>query len=333
MTNMMELAVTNLTSPAILFFGLGLFISLIKAKVEFPGAASDFIILYLLTAIGFKGGATLAETGLNSILGSLLGALLLCVLIPVYSFYLLWRIGGLKIDDAAAIAGHYGSISVVTFMAASTFLINLQVGYEGYINGLPALMETPGIIMALFLASWTKQKNHGTTGAKEGTIGQVAKNVILSKSVVLLLGAMVAGYLSGPRGLEPVKVFYQDIFMGVLSLFMLEMGMAAASKLMDIKKQGLFMVLFGILTPIFNALLGIVTGLIIGLSVGGATLLGVLTASSSYIVAPAAMRTSLPKASPALYLGTSLGITLPFNLVIGIPLYYGIAVYFANLFK
>lgn len=331
MANMLELAIANLTSPVVLFFGLGLLITVIKAKVEFPGAVSNFINIYLLTAIGFKGGAAIAAAGLSAVFLPILGSLFLGLIIPVYSFYILWRIGRLDSDNAAAIAGHYGSISVVTFMAAAVFLTNLRIDYEGYINGLPALMETPAIIVALILAFWVKRKGSQKFLQKDISLGQIAKAVVLSKSVVLLLGAMAVGYLSGPGGLATVKTFYVDIFMGVLSLFMLEMGMVAASKLWELKKAGVFLMFFGIITPMLNGLLGVLTGLFLGMSVGGATLLGVLAASSSYIVAPAAMRVSLPKANPALYLGASLGITLPFNLIFGIPLYYHMAVYFANL--
>lgn len=333
MGNMTDLALANLTSPVVLFFGLGLLITLVKARVEFPGAASDFITIYLLTAIGFKGGAAIAEAGMSSIFLTILGAVFLGLIIPVYSFYVLWRIGRLKSDDAAAIAGHYGSISVVTFMAAAAFLTNMNVEYEGYINGLPALMETPAIIAALILAFWAKHNSVNNSSRKDISLGQATKNVVLSKSVILLLGAMVVGYLAGPKGMETVKVFYKDIFMGILSLFMLEMGMIAASKLWELKKAGVFLILFGILTPLVNALMGILIGVFVGLSVGGVTLLGVLAASCSYIVAPAAMRASLPKANPALYLGASLGVTLPFNLIVGIPIYYRLSIYFVNLFR
>lgn len=332
MGNMADLALVNLTSPAVLFFGLGLLITLIKARVEFPGGVSDFITIYLLTAIGFKGGAAIAQAGMSSIILTILGAIFLGLIIPIYSFYILWRIGKLKSDDAAAIAGHYGSISVVTFMAAAAFLTNMQVHYEGYINGLPAIMEVPAIVVALMLAFWVKQNSAGESLRKDVSLGQVAKNVVLSKSVVLLLGAMVVGYLSGPKGMESVEFFYKDMFMGILSLFMLEMGMIAASKLRELKRAGIFIILFGIITPLLNGLLGILTGVFVGLSVGGATLLGTLAASSSYIVAPAAMRVSLPKANPALYLGASIGVTLPFNLIAGIPLYYSMAIFFNKLF-
>lgn len=327
MGTMFEQAMTNLTSPVVLFFGLGLLIALYKAKIEFPSAISDFITIYLLVAIGFKGGVAIAQTGLHSIFITMLGAILLGIIIPIYSYYTLLHLGRLKSDDAAAIAGHYGSISIVTFMAATVFLTNLQVYYEGFMYGIPALMEVPGVIIALMLATLVKKKSTKITN-NDIPLVQVAKQVILSKSVVLLLGSMVVGYISGPKGMETVEVFYKGIFMGMLSLFMLEMGMVAATKISDLKKTGAFLVLFGIITPIVNAALGVTIGVLVGLSLGGVTLLGVLAASCSYIVAPAAMRVSLPKANPALYLGASLGVTLPFNLVIGIPLYYQMANYF-----
>ncbi len=331
MGSILELALINLTSPVVLFFALGLFITILKAKIEFPGAISDFITIYLLVAIGFKGGVAIAQAGLSSIMMTISGAVFLGIFIPLYCFFILWRVGKLKSDDAAAIAGHYGSISVVTFMAAAAFLTNMQVNYEGYLNGLPALMEVPAIVVALILASWANQKNRENSALEETSFVQVTKQVVLSKSVVLLLGAMVVGYLTGPKGMATVEVFYKDIFMGMLSLFMLEMGIVAAGKLGELKKAGVFLVIFGVLLPPVNALLGILIGAAAGLSVGGATLLGVLAASSSYIVAPAAMRVSLPKANPALYLGASLGVNLPFNLVVGIPIYFYMADYFIKM--
>ncbi|MDA8226225.1 MAG: sodium-dependent bicarbonate transport family permease [Desulfitobacterium hafniense] len=330
---MLELAITNLTSPVVLFFGLGIMITILKAKVEFPNAISDFISIYLLVAIGFKGGVAIAEAGLASIIGTIIGALALGVVIPLYSFIVLWKVGKLKSDDSAAIAGHYGSISVVTFMAAAAFLDNIQVNYEGYVNGLPALMEVPAIVVALILASWAKQKNGPKHSEEQTSLSRVTKQVVLSKSVILLLGAMAVGYFSGPKGMDTVGFFYKDIFMGMLSLFMLEMGMVAAGRLGELKEAGIFLVIFGILIPPVNAILGIATGIVAGLSVGGVTLLGVLAASSSYIVAPAAMRVSLPKANPALYLGASLGVTLPFNLIVGIPMYFYIANYALSIVK
>ncbi|MDW7675108.1 MAG: sodium-dependent bicarbonate transport family permease [Bacillota bacterium] len=327
MENILELALKNLSSPVVLFFALGLAITLVKAKVEFPVAISDFLSIYLLVAIGFKGGVAIAQAGINSMLVTVVGAIFLGLIIPIYSFYILWRIGKMKSDDAAAIAGHYGSVSVVTFMAATAFLSNIKIGYEGFLNGLPALMEIPAIIVALILAALAKGNIKENKATQELALLESSKKVIMSKSVILLIGAMGVGYLTGPEGAVSVEFFYKDIFMGMLSLFMLEMGMLAALRLGDLKKAGIFIVLFSIFIPLINGFLGVVTGSLIGLSLGGITLLGVLAASSSYIVAPAAMRVSLPKASPALYLGTSLGITLPFNLIIGIPIYYYLAQY------
>lgn len=327
---MLDLAAINLTSPIVLFFALGLLIKIAKAKVEFPGAISDFISIYLLTAIGFKGGIAITQIGLQSIWLPVLGAVFLGVIIPFYSFVILRRLGKFNSDDSAAIAGHYGSISIVTFMAGSTFLVNLQVPFEGYINCLPAVMEVPGIVAALILAYWVNQKGLYDSVKQKNTLGQVTKQVVLSKSVVLLLGAMVVGYIAGPRGMDTVEVFYKDIFNGMLSLFMLELGMIAAAKLGEFKKMGLFLMLFGIIVPLINALLGILVGVLIGFGLGEVTLVAILAASSSYIVAPAAMRVSLPKANPAMYLGASIGITLPFNLVVGIPVYYYMAGYFFN---
>jgi hypothetical protein len=329
-----EVALVNLLSPVILFFGLGLLIALTRAKVEFPSSASDFITIYLLIAIGFKGGVAIAENGLTvDVAFTVLGAVLVGALIPVYSFFILWRIGKLRIDDAAAIAGHYGSISVVTFVAGTAFLGTLAVSYEGFIYGLPAVMELPGVISALMLVSWIKEKNRNDLAQARVTLGQTAKRVVLSKSVVLLLGGLVVGYVAGPQGMASVEFFYRDLFLGVLSLFMLEMGIIAGGRLADLWKAGWFLVLFGIVMPPLNALGGLTVGVVSGLSVGGTMLLGLLAASCSYIVAPAAMRMALPKANPALYLGISVGVTLPFNLLVGIPLYYYLADYLVGIVR
>lgn len=329
----LSLAITNLKSPVVLFFVFGVIIVLMKAKVEFPSAITDFISIYLLVAIGFKGGVAISSAGLNtSVIFSIIAAVLIGLIVPLYCFFILWRVGKLKSVDAAAIAAHYGSISVVTYIAAVAFLDNMHISYEGFINGLPAIMEVPAIITALVLASWAKRRSQSTEVGQDYSIGQVLRQVVLSKSVVLLLGSMTVGYITGDKGMESVEIFYKGLFMGMLSLFMLEMGMVAADKVGGLKKGGIFLLFFGILMPPLNALLGVLVGLSIGLSEGGATLLGVLAASCSYIVAPAAMRVSLPKANPAMYLGVSLGVTLPFNLIIGIPLYYYLTKYLAKLF-
>lgn len=333
MNNMFELAVANLTSPIILFFGLGIVIGFAKAKVNFPAAVSEFISIYLLTAIGFKGGAAIAEYGVNSIIIKVLAIILVGAVTPILAFYILRSLGKFCVDNAAAIAGHYGSVSVVTFMAGTIFISNLNISYEGYINGFPAIMEVPGIVVALFLASYFKQKEKNSINDDEFSINQVIKQVILSKSVILLLGAMVVGYFSGANGMNMMQVFYKDIFYGMLSLFMLELGIIAASRLGDLKTSGVFLIIFGTLMPVLNGIIGIIVGITIGLSLGGTTLLAILAASSSYIVAPAAMRISLPKANPALYLGVSVGVTLPFNLIVGIPLYYFIASYMIQLLR
>ncbi|MDP3045825.1 MAG: sodium-dependent bicarbonate transport family permease, partial [Bacillota bacterium] len=275
MASVFEVALVNLLSPVILFFGLGLLIALTRAKVEFPSSASDFITIYLLIAIGFKGGVAIAENGLTvDVAFTVLGAVLVGALIPVYSFFILWRIGKLRIDDAAAIAGHYGSISVVTFVAGTAFLGTLAVSYEGFIYGLPAVMELPGVISALMLVSWIKEKNRNDLAQARVTLGQTAKRVVLSKSVVLLLGGLVVGYVAGPQGMASVEFFYRDLFLGVLSLFMLEMGIIAGGRLADLWKAGWFLVLFGIVMPPLNALGGLTVGVVSGLSVGGTMLLG-----------------------------------------------------------
>jgi hypothetical protein len=312
----------NLLTPIPLFFALGLFATLVRSELKVPEPLYIGLVLYLLAAIGLKGGAEIHEVGLGTILIPLVAAALLGIIIPCVAYVILRRIGRFSIHDAAAIAGHYGSVSAVTFAVASQFLASLQLHPEAYTSAFLAIMEPIGIVAAIFLARFAFQIE--STG-RNGWLKQVLHEVMTGKGTLILLGALLIGYLSGPQGTAVTKAFFVDPFKGVLCLFMLEMGLLAGQRLTEVRAVGVFLIAFGILMPIINGLFGVITGGAVGLSVGGATLLGVLAASASYIAAPAAARISLPEANPSLYLTASLGITFPFNIALGIPLYFWFA--------
>lgn len=313
----------NLLAPIPLFFALGLFAALVRSDLKVPEPLYVGLVLYLLAAIGLKGGAEIHEVGLTAIWMPLVAAALLGSLIPCLGFFILRRFGGFSVHDAAAIAGHYGSVSAVTFAVASQFLARLHVQPEAYASAFLAIMEPIGIVAAIFLARFALQAE--ATGDRVHSLKAMLHEVLTGKGTMILLGALGIGYLSGPQGVVLTKAFFVDPFKGVLCLFMLEMGILAGQRLTEVRRVGLFLLAFGIVMPIFNGLFGVLAGGAVGLSLGGSTLFGVLAASASYIAAPAAARISLPEANPSLYLTASLGITFPFNIALGIPLYFWFA--------
>lgn len=313
----LDLVRLNLLSPMVLAFVLGVIATLVRSDLKFPEELYTGLSIYLLLAIGLKGGAELSETPLDTFWGPALATLALGVLIPIVAYVVLRRLGKFEIADAAALAAHYGSVSAVTFAAVQTFLQVLEVPYEGFMPTLVAILEVPAIIIALLIAR--------VALGQRGEWGEVFRELLAGKSILLLLGGMVIGVLAGKPGLEQVAPLFVDPFRGVLTLFLLEMGMVAARRFRDLRKVGAFLIVFGILMPIINGTLGIWLGSIVGLSAGGAVVLGTLAASASYIAAPAAVRIALPQANPSYYLTASLAITFPFNLAIGIPLYYGLS--------
>jgi hypothetical protein len=322
MADFLQALGANLLSPAVLFFALGLAAALLRTDLKFPEALYVTLTIYLLTAIGFKGGVAVSEAGVGTVLVPALCAMALGALIPLWVYPLLRYAGQLRPVDAAAIAAHYGSVSAVTFIAATNYLKSIGAPYENYATAFLAVMESPAIVVGVLLGKMSIDRRETVFG---GSIGQLLREALLGRSVVLLVGGLVIGALCGKAGMEKVEPFFVTPFQGVLALFLLEMGLVAGARLADLKKVGVFLAAFGIIMPLLHGLLGVTIGKLVGLSVGGATLLGVLAASASYIAAPAAMRLSLPEASPALYLTSSLAITFPFNITIGIPVYYGFA--------
>lgn len=312
-----ELVRLNLLSPMVLAFVLGIVATLAHSDLKFPEDLYTALSIYLLLAIGLKGGAELSETPITQLWAPALATLALGVTIPVAAYVILRQAGKFSVADAAAIAAHYGSVSAVTFAAVQTFLDALGVPYEGFMPTLVAILEIPAIVVALLIAR--------VALGQRGGWGEVLRELFAGKSILLLLGGLIVGWLAGKPGVQPVAPLFVDLFRGALTLFLLEMGMVAARRLRDLRKVGLFLGAFGILMPITNGAAAIWLGQLVGLSMGGAVVLGTLAASASYIAAPAAVRIALPQANPSFYLTASLGITFPFNLALGIPLYYGIA--------
>jgi hypothetical protein len=314
----------NLLSPAVLFFGLGLAAAVVKSDLKFPEPLYVGLTIYLLTAIGFKGGVAIHEAGLERVLVPAIAAVVLGAAIPLWVYPLLRFAGGFRPVDAAAIAAHYGSVSAVTFITATNYLGSINVPYENYTTAFLAVMESPAIVVGVLLGKLTLDRSQPIFN---GSLRALLHEAVLGRSVILLVGALVVGMLSGPKGMQKVEPFFVTPFQGVLALFLLEMGLVAGRRLGDLRKVGPFLAVFGVVMPLLHGGLGVLLGYYVGLSVGGTTLMGVLAASASYIAAPAAMRLSLPEANPALYLTSSLAITFPFNITVGIPLYYGAARY------
>lgn len=313
----------NLLSPAILFFALGVFAALAKSDLKFPEPLYVTLTIYLLVAIGFKGGAALADAGLAAVWKPGLAAIALGACIPLWTYPFLRFVGRLPAVDAAAISAHYGSASAVTFIAATNFLKEVGQPFENHATAFLAVMESPAIVVGVVLGKLATPVNARQPLA--ATLRPAIHEAMLGRSVVLLVGALVIGFLSGKRGTDATAGFFVTPFQGVLALFLLEMGMVAARRFGDLRRVGPFLLGFGVLMPVLHGAVGVALGCAAGLSLGGATLMGVLAASASYIAAPAAMRLSLPDANPTLYLTAALAITFPFNITLGLPLYFAMA--------
>lgn len=320
--SLFEAIQANLLSPAVLFFALGLIAAVLRTDLRFPEPLYLGLTLYLLTAIGFKGGVALAEAGLAKVWLPALGAVALGVLIPGWTYPLLRFGGRLSAVDSAAIAAHYGSVSAVTFLAATNYLKSINEPFENYATSFLAVMESPAILVGVVLGKLATQPDFSNL---RSSLKCAAHEALFGRSIFLLVGALVVGALCGETGMKKVEPFFVAPFQGVLALFLMEMGVVAGGRLGDLKRVGPFLLGFGILVPVVNGLIGVWLGKLTGLQLGGATLMGVLAASASYIAAPAAIRMALPEANPTLYLTSSLAITFPFNIALGIPLYLAVA--------
>jgi hypothetical protein len=309
---------SSLFTPMVLAFVLGLVAALIKSDLELPPDFYSALTIYLLFAIGLKGGAKLSAAPLAQSLAPSLAALVLGLAIPLWCYAILRKLGGFAATDSAALAAHYGSVSAVTFGTVLSFLDSQKIFHEPYLPALLAMLEVPAILVAIYLY---KRTQHGD-GSAPVTFGPVMRELFSGKSIVLLVGGMVIGAICGQKGFEQVAAVFDAPFKGVLCLFLLELGLVAGARLGDLRQAGLFLGVFAIVMPVFHGALGVWLGKLGGLGVGGATVLGTLAASASYIAAPAAVRMAIPQANPAYYLTASLAITFPFNVTVGIPLYY-----------
>lgn len=319
-----DLVLSTILSPIVLFFVLGLGAALLRSQMTVPEAFAKGLAIYLMMAIGLKGGVEMSKTALTSdILLIALAALLLSFLGPFLAYMLLRTTSKMSRIDAAATAGHYGSISIVTFVAATQALELAGIITSGYMVAMAALMEVPAIMSALWLASRGLQKNGEVAGSEKG---ELFREVFLNASVVVLVGALAIGWITGERGMEKISPFFVIPFQGVLCLFLLDMGLNAGRGLRQGWRQlDLGALSFGVVMPLISAAITTLICWGMGLSVGDAALLITLAASASYIAVPAAMRLALPKAQPSIYLTLSLGVTFPFNLTLGIPLYIMLA--------
>ena len=320
MQDILGLALANLLSPMILCFALGLFAALARSELTVPEAAAKALSIYLLFAIGFKGGVAVADHGVDARLLAALGAgVALSFALPFVAFALLRAMTRLSTTDAAAVAAHYGSISIVTFVTGASVLTSQGIASEGYMVAVAAAMEAPAIISALWLA------RRAGSGA-ERMDAELWREILLNGSIVLLVGAFVIGMVTGQDGMARIESFIVSPFQGVLCLFLLDMGLVAGRGLRASRGVlSLGAVGFGFVMPAVGAAAGLAAGLALGLSTGGVALMMVMAASASYIAVPAAMRVALPEANPSVYLTLSLGVTFPFNLTLGIPAYVAVA--------
>lgn len=317
-----QILITNITNPTLLFFALGTIAAILKSDLEIPESSIKFISLYLLFAIGFKGGQELAHSGFNEeILYSLLFGLVLSASIPLYLFFILKR--KLSISDSGAIAAAYGSVSAVTFVAAVSYLESQNIPFGGHMVAVMALMESPAIIVGVILMMKFEK-----SGENKVSIKSILHHSFTNGSVLMILGSIVIGFIADTKQAEGIKPFTTDIFKGFLAIFLLEMGMVTAKRFKGFLKYGFFVTFFAIIIPAINGSIVAYVSQFITEDIGNRFIFAILAASASYIAVPAAMRLAAPKADPGLYVPMALGVTFPFNITLGMPLYYMIISYF-----
>lgn len=309
--------------PIILFFLLGLAAGLLKSELRLPQAVYDFVSILLLLSIGLKGGIELQKQPFLELAPSVLATLMIGLVMPLIAYPVLHRIGRFARADAASIAAHYGSVSVGTYAVAVAWLATREIGYEPHLPLLLVVLEIPAILVGIVLARGL---------SSDTKWGDVAHEVFLGKGIVLLIGGLLIGWLSDPDGLKAIEPLFMDLFKGILAIFLLEMGLIAAARAGSLRQYGPFLIGFGLVMPLFGSVIGASVGWLLGMSAGGTMLMAVLAASASYIAVPAAMRISVPEANPTLSLTASLGITFPFNVLVGIPLYWQLAEFIHRTF-
>ena len=299
--------------PIILFFIMGVLAGVMRSQLRLPAQIYDLLSIMLLLTIGLKGGVELAKQNLFELIPQIVVITSMGIILPLIAYPVLFHLGKFKRVDSASIAAHYGSVSVGTFAVAVSFLNSKGVSYEQYMPLFVVLLEMPAIFIGILLARGV---------SKDTDWKEVSHEIFLGKGVVVLMGGLLIGWISGDDGIEPLKPLFFDQFKGILALFLLEMGLVTSAHLRSLKRYGLFILSFGLVMPLLGALMGSIIGGMLNLTAGGITLVATLSASASYIAVPAAMRISVPEANPTLSLTASLGITFPFNVILGIPLYF-----------
>lgn len=318
-----KLLLDNLTNPALLFFVLGVVAVYLKSDLEIPANSSKFISLYLLFAIGFKGGQELSHETFTSEIGfSMLFGIGISALIPLYTFFILKR--KLSVFDAGAIAAAYGSVSAVTFVTAVSYLESQQLSLHGYMVAIMALMESPAIIVGLILISIFNKEEVNT----KINIPSVIKHSLTNGSVLLILGSLIIGFVANVKQAEGIKPFTNDLFKGFLAIFLLDMGITSGKKLKAFFSFGVFPFVFAIFVPLINGSIIAILSFLVTDDITNRFIFAVLAASASYIAVPAAMKITMPKANPGLYLPMALAVTFPLNITIGMPLYFLIVQHF-----
>ncbi len=320
MSGSLELLANNLLAPTILFFILGAFAAFVRSDLSIPKGAAKVMSIYLLFAIGFKGGVGISQSGISSdLFANMFAGVILSFVLPFVAYWLIKLLTKLDDMNAAAVAGHYGSISIVTFVTAVSILESSGIAAESYMVAIAAVMEVPAIMSALWLAS-------RTSSSANDNKSELYRDILANGSIVLLVGSFIIGAITGTDGMTELNPFIAVPFTGVLCLFLLDMGLSAGRSLM--KNRGDIstgLILFGCIMPMVGSVIGLLAAMMTGLSYGGTFLMMVLSASASYIAVPAAMQIALPDAKSGIYLSLSLGITFPFNLTVGLPLYMYLA--------
>lgn len=350
-----ELIQSNLLTPVVLFFILGIVAARIKSDLKIPEAISEFLPIYLLAAIGLHGGIEMRTTGFESMLIPMFAAIALSLIITLNHYQILRKLGKFNIFDSYALASTYGAVGAVTFSVGLSFLKNQGVTSEGFLAAILAVLEPVSFVLAIFLTNMAVSKmvqkkkqtlqkyskddqNDPTAYAElEASIKQnrsfhhVLRESITGKAIVILLGSIMIGYAIGKDGFQPIKLVFEDLFAGAIVIFLIEMGIIAGKRLDDIRNVGPFLVGFSIIIPTINGIIGVAVSTFLGLSVGGSVMFGLLLASASFIAAPAVLRTAIPQAKPSLYITSALGITFPYNIIVMLPIMLTLSSYLHNL--
>lgn len=328
---------SNLLTPIVLFFILGIVAARIKSDLKLPESISEFLPIYLLAAIGLHGGIEMRKTGFEAMLVPLVVAILMSIVLTLYHYQILRRLGRFNIFDSYALASTYGAVGAVTFSVGLSFLKNQNIESEGYIAAILASLEPVAFIVAIFMTNLAVSKQIRSKkerlesaenivpevkleSSQKARMLSVLRESMTGKAIVILLGSIVIGYLVGREGFEPIKIVFEDLFVGAIAIFLLEMGIVAGKRLDDVKKGGLFLIGFAVIIPTINGSIGVAIATLLGLSVGGAVMYGLLFASASFIAAPAVLRHTIPQAKPSLYLTSALGITFPYIIIILLPI-------------